>query len=60
MTSTGDAGKVKKAKDTILYALIGLIICVLSFAIVNWTIKNVIGGQRSAPATEETEDSGSH
>ena len=60
MTSTGDAGKVKKAKDTILYALIGLIICVLSFAIVNWTIKNVIGGQRSTSTTEETEDSGSH
>ena len=40
MTSSGDAGKVKKAKDTILYGLIGLIVCVLAFAIVNW----VIGG----------------
>lgn len=38
MTSTGDAGKTKQAKDTILYAVIGLIICVLAFAIVNWTI----------------------
>lgn len=38
MTSTGDAGKVKQAKDTILYAVIGLIICALAFAIVNWTI----------------------
>lgn len=41
MTSTGDPGKVKKAKDTILYACIGLVICVLAYAIVNWTI-NVI------------------
>ncbi|MBQ3453098.1 hypothetical protein IJG28_02825 [Candidatus Saccharibacteria bacterium] len=38
MTSSGDAGKVAKAKNTILYALIGLVICVLAFAIVNWTI----------------------
>ncbi|MBR0467920.1 hypothetical protein IJJ53_03400 [Candidatus Saccharibacteria bacterium] len=43
MTSAGDAGKVKKAKDTILYGLIGLIICVLAFAIVNFVIKNIIG-----------------
>lgn len=44
MTSSGDAGKVKKAKDTILYGVIGLVICVLAFAIVNFVIKNIIGG----------------
>ena len=38
MTSQGDPGKLKKAKDTILYACIGLVICALAFAIVNWTI----------------------
>lgn len=43
MTSGGDTGKVKKGKDTILYGLIGLIICVLAFAIVNFVIKNIIG-----------------
>ena len=42
MTSSGDAGKVKKAKDTILYACIGLIICALAFAIVNWVINGVL------------------
>lgn len=42
MTSAGDAGKVKKGKDTILYGLIGLVICVLAFALVNWVIKSVI------------------
>lgn len=41
MTSSGDAAKVKKAKDTILYACIGLIVCALAFAIVNWVIKAV-------------------
>jgi tetrahydromethanopterin S-methyltransferase subunit F len=38
MTSAGDSSKVKKAKDTILYGVIGLIIVMLSFAIVNWVI----------------------
>lgn len=42
MTSSGDTGKVKKAKDTILYGLIGLVICVLAFAIVNFLITNII------------------
>ncbi|MBR0430843.1 hypothetical protein IJJ05_00945 [Candidatus Saccharibacteria bacterium] len=44
MTSSGDAAKVKKAKDTILYGLIGLVVCVLAFALVNFVIVNVIGG----------------
>ena len=43
MTSTGDAGKVKKAKDTILYGVIGLVICALAAAIVNFVIANIIG-----------------
>ena len=38
ITSSGDPGKAKKAKDTILYAVIGLIIAALAFAIVNWVI----------------------
>ena len=42
MTSSGDAGKVKKAKDTILYGVIGLVICVLAFAIVNFVVGNII------------------
>lgn len=43
MTSGGDAGKVKTAKNTILYGVIGLVICVLAFAIVNFVISNIIG-----------------
>ena len=44
MTSAGDAGKVAKARQTILYSLIGLIVCVLAFAIVNFVITNIING----------------
>ena len=43
MTSAGDAGKVKKAKDTILYGIIGLIVAALAFAIVNWVIGGLNG-----------------
>ena len=43
MTSSGEAAKVKKAKDTILYGIIGLIICALAFAIVNFVISNILG-----------------
>lgn len=43
MTSAGDAGKVKKAKDTILYGVIGMAVCALSFAIVNFVISNILG-----------------
>lgn len=56
MSSTGDPGKIKKAKDTILYALIGLIICVLSFAIVNWTIDAINNSTKSEEESEETEE----
>lgn len=40
-TSAGDPGKVKKAKDTILYGIIGLVVAVLAFAIVNFVIGNM-------------------
>ncbi|MBR2839976.1 hypothetical protein IKE82_01440 [Candidatus Saccharibacteria bacterium] len=44
ITSTGDSNKLEKARKTILYAAIGLVITVLAFAIVNFVIKNIIGG----------------
>jgi len=45
MTSSGDTSKVKKAKDTILYGIIGLVVCVLAFAIVNFVISNILSSQ---------------
>lgn len=42
MTSSGDPGKVKKAKDTILYGIIGLVVVILSAAIVNFVIANMV------------------
>ena len=41
MTSQGDAGKVQKAKNTILYSVIGLAIAVLAYVIVGIVLTNV-------------------
>lgn len=43
-TSAGDPGKVKKAKDTILYGIIGLVVAMLAYAIVNFVLSSVFKG----------------
>jgi hypothetical protein len=37
-TSNGDAGSTKSAKDTVLYAVVGLIVAVMAYAIVNFVV----------------------
>lgn len=37
--SNGDASKIKSAKDTILYSVIGLAVALLAYAIVNFVIQ---------------------
>jgi len=37
-TSNGDASNTKSAKDTILYAVVGLVVAILAFAIVNFVL----------------------
>ena len=37
-TSGGDSSSIKGAKDTILYSVIGLIIAILAYAIVNFVL----------------------
>ncbi len=46
VVSGGDAKKVTDAKNTVLYAIIGLVICFLAFAIVNFVIS-------ALPSSEE-------
>lgn len=38
ITSAGDAAKVTKAKNTILYGVVGLVIAILAYAIVNYVL----------------------
>ena len=40
-TSAGDSGRVKTAKNTIMYGIIGLIIALLAFSIVNFVLTNL-------------------
>ena len=42
LTSTGDPAKIKKGKDTILWGVVGLVVVLFSFAIVNF-ILNALG-----------------
>ena len=42
-TSQGDSTKVKKAKDTIMYGIIGLVIVLLAFAITNFVLSGITG-----------------
>lgn len=37
-TSAGDAGQAKSARDTIIYAVAGLVVAIMSFAIVNFVL----------------------
>ncbi len=41
-TSNGDSSKIKTAKDTILYAVVGLVVAILAYAIVNFVISAFI------------------
>jgi len=43
ITSTGDSQRIKAAKDTILYAIIGLIVTILALPIADYVVKTVGG-----------------
>ena len=51
-TSQGDPAKATKARNTILYGVIGLVVALLAFAIVNFVLKEVF----SSDATTNTDD----
>lgn len=40
-TSQGDTAKTTKARNTILYGVVGLVVALLAFAIVNFVLSNV-------------------
>lgn len=48
--SSGDSNKVTSAKNTIMYAIIGLAVAVLAFAIVNFVVNNLTNGGLQGPA----------
>lgn len=52
--SGGDNTKVKDAKNTILYAIVGLIVAILGYAIVGWIVSMLGTGGTDASTTTET------
>lgn len=44
-TSNGDQGAITAAKNTIMYAVIGLVVAILAFAIVNFVTGSFLGDQ---------------
>lgn len=42
VTSAGDPGKIKRAKDTIMYGIVGLVIAVMAFVIVNFVMNSIL------------------
>lgn len=45
ITSSGDPGKVQQAKDMIVYSLVGVVIALLAFAVVNFVLGGIFGAQ---------------
>ena len=52
VVSGGDASKVSGAKNTILYAVVGLIVALLAFAIVNFVISSFVPGAGGGQGTD--------
>jgi hypothetical protein len=42
-TSNGDSNQIKSAKDTVLYAVIGVIVAIMAYAIVNFVLARLGG-----------------
>ena len=57
VVSGGDAKKVTDAKNTVLYAIIGLVIAVFAYAIVNFVITSLPGADDENKAAENAETS---
>jgi hypothetical protein len=50
--SGGDASQVQSAKNTILYALVGIIVAILAYAAVNFVVNSFIpGGSNTNPSS---------
>lgn len=39
--SSGDAGRVAKAKNTLMYSIVGLVVAFIAYAVVNWILTDV-------------------
>lgn len=41
VASSGDPARIKKAKDTLIYSIVGLVVALLAFAVVNFVLTSL-------------------
>lgn len=60
ITSAGDTSKLASAKSTLIYAIVGLIIAIMAYAIVNFVLTDVTstGGKAVGGSVSDTSSSG--
>ena len=52
-TSNGDSNGIQGAKNTILYAVVGLVVAILAYAMVNFVVDNLVSsGSQSTPTAQ--------
>jgi xanthine/uracil permease len=44
ITAAGDEQKIEKATKTLTYAIVGLVICFISVILVQFVLRNILGG----------------
>lgn len=54
LTAQGDPGKIKKGKDSITWGIIGLIIALLSWSIINFVLSSTMGAPAAQNSTSTT------
>lgn len=54
LTAQGDPGKIKKGKDSITWGIIGLIIALLSWSIINFVLSSTMGAPAAQNSTTTT------
>lgn len=57
-TSAGDSTKIAAAKNTILYAVVGLIVAIMAYAIVNFVVSSFNGGSGNGGSSTTTSTGG--
>lgn len=53
--SQGDAAKITRARNTILYGLVGLVVAILAFAIVNFVLSGMFNSGTTTTTTTQQE-----
>lgn len=58
VTSHGDKAQVTAAKETIMYAVVGLVVAIAAFAVIHWITNDVFkGGASSGSSSSESSSS---